>query len=40
MFDWQDLLEREHRNQDSIETERTDLIKFTEVLLVLINCRA
>ena len=26
-----DLLDREHRNQDSIETERTDLIKFTEL---------
>ncbi|KAL5477714.1 hypothetical protein EMCRGX_G024549 [Ephydatia muelleri] len=26
----EDLLDREHRNQDSIETERTDLIKFTE----------
>lgn len=26
----EDLLDREHRNQDAIEAERTDLIKFTE----------
>ena len=29
----QDLLEREHRNQDEIEMERAGLMKFTEVRL-------
>ena len=29
----QDLLEREHRNQDAIETEKADLMKFTEVCI-------
>jgi len=28
----QDLLEREHRNQDAIEAEKADLMKFTEVI--------
>ena len=28
---WQDLMEREHRNQNSIEEERASLIKMKEV---------